>query len=41
MHFTEEPVKILGDLNGDGEVDVRDVIFLRRYIVGGYGIELK
>lgn len=30
---------IAGDLNADSEIDVRDVIFLRRFITGGYGIE--
>ena len=28
-----------GDLNADGGIDVRDVIYLRRFITGGYGIE--
>ena len=36
----ENTDKVPGDINGDGSVDVRDVIFLRRYIAGGYGIEL-
>ena len=27
-----------GDVNGDGEVDVKDIIILRRFIAGGYEI---
>lgn len=29
-----------GDLNNDGIVNTTDVVYLRRYIAGGYGIEL-
>ena len=29
---------IIGDVNNDGVVDVTDVITLRRYLAGGYGI---
>ena len=28
----------LGDANGDSAVDVKDVIMIRRYITGGYGV---
>ncbi len=33
-----EEIYIPGDVDGNGEVVVRDVIFLRRYIAGGYDI---
>ena len=44
IHFLGEdepevPTYTPGDISGDGSVDVRDVINLRRYIAGGYGIE--
>ena len=29
-----------GDLNGDGQVNSTDVILLRRYIAGGYGVSI-
>ena len=32
------PEFTLGDVNDDGEIDVRDVISLRRFIAGGYNI---
>lgn len=28
------------DVNGDGTVDLKDVVILRRYIAGGWNIEL-
>ncbi len=31
----------LGDVNNDGVVDVADVITLRRYLAGGYGVEIN
>ena len=31
---------IAGDVNCDGVVDMKDVVMLRRYIVGGYGVEV-
>lgn len=31
---------LAGDLNGDGVVNTTDVVLLRRYIAGGYGVEL-
>ena len=31
----------LGDANDDGEVDLKDVIVIRRYLVGGYDIEVN
>ena len=35
-----EVFKIMGDANDDGIVDVADVITLRRYLAGGYGITI-
>ena len=32
--------ELLGDANADGVVDIADVITLRRYIAGGYGVTL-
>jgi hypothetical protein len=37
----DTPEYLPGDLNGDGLVNTTDVVYLRRYIAGGYGIELK
>lgn len=31
-------VEMLGDVNGDGVIDVADVVALRRYLAGGYNI---
>ena len=31
---------IPGDVNGDGEVNAKDVTTLRRFVAGGHGIEL-
>ena len=31
----------LEDINGDGAVDLKDVTALRRYLAGGYGVELR
>jgi len=28
------------DVNSDGEITVRDVVPIRRFIAGGYGVEL-
>ena len=30
-----------GDLTGDGKVNGKDVVLLRRYLAGGYGVELN
>ena len=32
--------KVAGDVNGDGEINAKDVTILRRFLAGGYGIEL-
>lgn len=32
---------VSGDLNGDGKVNSTDVILLRRYIAGGYGVKMN
>jgi hypothetical protein len=32
---------LLGDVNDDGVVDVADVITLRRYMAGGYGVTIN
>ncbi|MBQ7986192.1 MAG: dockerin type I repeat-containing protein [Clostridia bacterium] len=37
----EEPTYIPGDIDDNGEVAVRDVIFLRRHIAGGYDITVN
>lgn len=29
-----------GDVNGDGFIDVVDVILIRQYLAGGYGVVL-
>ena len=39
-YVTPETITIAGDLNGDGKVNLKDVTILRRYIAGGWGIEL-
>lgn len=31
---------LTGDLNGDGEINLKDVVLLRRYIAGGWGVTL-
>ena len=36
IHFAK-----LGDTNDNGEVDVRDIITLRRYVAGGYDITVN
>ena len=30
-----------GDLNRDGVVNAKDITLLRRYVAGGYGVELS
>ena len=30
-----------GDCNGDGTIDLKDVTAIRRYLAGGYGIEIE
>ena len=30
-----------GDVNGDGSVTTRDIILLRRYLAGGYGVSIQ
>ena len=32
---------IPGDISGDGEVDLKDVTVLRRYLAGGYGVTVQ
>lgn len=36
-----EKAYIPGDLNGDGVVNMQDVVLLRQYIVGGYEVEIN
>ena len=36
-----EPEYKLGDANGDDEVDVKDVIAIRRHITGGYNVTIN
>ena len=31
---------IAADVNNDGEIEVNDLVLIRRYIAGGYGVEL-
>lgn len=33
--------KVAGDVNGDGEVNAKDVTVLRRYLAGGYGLTIQ
>lgn len=41
IHFAkQEPEHIIGDANGDGEIGVKDIILLRRFITGGSNIEI-
>ena len=39
--FDDEKVVISGNLNDDGTINSTDVILLRRYIAGGYGISIN
>ena len=43
IHFlgTDEPAFTPGDISGEGTIDVRDVISLRRFIAGGYDITVN
>jgi len=41
IHFTEEPSNKPGDANGDGETDVKDVIAIRRFIIGSYVVDIN
>jgi hypothetical protein len=39
----EEPPKeksLTGDVNGDGNINLKDVVLMRRYIAGGWGVTL-
>ena len=38
---TPTPSHKPGDVNEDVEIDVKDVIAIRQYIAGGYGVELQ
>ena len=33
-------VETVGDINGDGEINAKDVTILRRYLAKGWGVEL-
>ncbi|MBR2978023.1 MAG: leucine-rich repeat protein [Oscillospiraceae bacterium] len=33
--------RLIGDINGDGAINAKDVTFLRRYLAGGYGVTLE
>ena len=35
------PTAVPGDLNHDGSVDMRDLMLLRQYLAGGYGVTLS
>ena len=40
IHPEDTTTYTLGDTNNDGTIDVRDVMLMRRYIAGGYGVQL-
>ncbi len=33
--------RIAGDVNGDGEVNLRDAVYLERYLAGGWGVSIN
>lgn len=38
--FREKLSAVPGDVNGDGSVNLKDVVMIRRYIAGGWGVTL-
>ena len=36
----EEAAAVKGDLNGDGSVNLKDVVIMRRYIAGGWNVTI-
>ena len=40
LPLAEQPVKA-GDLNGDGVLNLKDVVLLRRYIAGGWKVSVN
>lgn len=40
LTYMIEPKRIIGDLNDDGEINLKDVVLLRRYIAGGWNVTL-
>ena len=32
---------LAGDANGDGVLNLKDAVLIRRYLAGGYDVELK
>ena len=38
--LTTKKTRIAGDANGDKYVDLKDVVLLRRYLAGGWGVTL-
>lgn len=39
--LTTEKVRVAGDANGDGSVDVRDVTIIMRHLAGGWGVKIN
>ena len=37
----EQKSAAAGDINGDGKVNLKDVVILRRYIAGGWNVTLN
>ncbi len=38
--YNESTTSNAGDVNNDGEIDLKDVVLIRRYIAGGWDVEL-
>ena len=38
---TTEKAVSKGDANGDGSLNLKDVVLIRRYIAGGWGVTIK
>lgn len=43
IHFGKEPTMEYtpGDVNGDNKIDVKDVVLIRRFVAGGYGVAIN
>ena len=37
----DEPDILFGDVNNDGEINLKDVVLIRRYIVGGWDVDIN
>ena len=36
-----KPTRVAGDVNSDGNVDLRDVVILTRYLAGGWNVNVN